>query len=337
MQKPIDLQFLRDAQDLFSGRREGHMGAYLYKDPRLWSALAENDRDYYISRHDNRLLNRSLKGLARAIPAHLGFRDNGPGAGKSVEEKTVRLLKALQSNEYIAVDVSEAFATAACEAVNRYLPDIKTTAEVLDFFRKAKAERSPAVVYFGGSTIGNITHPLDEEFPTIKLATALDGLASQAGDYLIVSFDSNRDESSLMKAYTTEKNSVFVTGLVRRIAVELPNQGFNPAVFSHDPTWNAPGRQMAHFLGVEKDCEFQLGKENFSVKAGERFLGLNSYKPAEDNLIDASDIIGLQPVEFFQDDSTLRIAVLQRPQNANYQMTSSRVNERLAHAAIGAR
>ncbi|MEJ0063312.1 MAG: L-histidine N(alpha)-methyltransferase [Alphaproteobacteria bacterium] len=325
MLNPVDLELLRDAQDLFARRRDAHMGAHLYADhggrngnpsktgAKLWKSLAEEEPAYYISRDDNRLLAESLSSLSKAIPPHLTLRDIGPGADESVIRKTVSLVKALQPSLYTAVDVEPSFAQAACELVKQAIPGVSARPEVANALQGDQNSSEPAVTYFGGSTVGNIVHGLDAQFPVTKLAGMLHGLAPHDDNYLILSFDANRDPASLLKAYASEGSVEFCTNALHRIARELPHQGFDAENFSYRPFWNAQGGQIAHLWQVRRDMDFTLGGEHFSLKAGEEFHGLNSYKPSEGNIAKAAKLAGLEVLQFFRNDSTLRLGVLHRP------------------------
>jgi len=156
-------------------------------------------------------------------------------------------------------------------------------------------------------------HGLTEDSAALArgIRAGLGDLAPLSGDYLIVSFDSNSDEQSLLAAYNA--SGYFCTNALRRLAAEVPHTGFDAGAFEYAPVWNRSGRQLAHFWRLVRDIEFSLGGESFSLKTGESFHGLNSYKPSEALVAEASSIAGLDVVGFFGGgDNPLRIAVLRR-------------------------
>ena len=226
--------------------------------------------EYYLTRTEVSLTRRNLAAIARF--AGKGCELIEYGSGESL--KTRLLLRALRPAAYFPVDISESALAAASAGLARAFPWLKIVPVVGDFSRPLRipssAPRARQVVYFPGSTIGNLTREEAHAF----LAMSRDQAAR-----MIVGVDLKKDANVLHAAYNDSRGvtAAFNLNLLKRINREL-GADFDPRKFSHYAFYNAAlGRIEMHLVSLARQS-VRLGRHRFGFDVGESIHTENSYK-----------------------------------------------------------
>ena len=129
---------------------------YFYDDAgsRLFERICRL-REYYLTRAELALTRKNIGAIARF--AGRGCELIEYGSGESL--KTRLLIRALRPAAYLPVDISRAALRDAAERLGREFPWLEIVPVNGDFSRPVELPRSraPRVVYFPGSTIGNLS------------------------------------------------------------------------------------------------------------------------------------------------------------------------------------
>jgi len=224
--------------------------------------------EYYLTRAELALTRAHLASIARF--AGKGCELVEYGSGESL--KTRLLIRALRPSAYLPVDISEAALRGAGGRLAREFPWLRIVAVNGDFSRPIElpASRSRRVVYFPGSTIGNLTPEEAHAFLSMT--------RGQAGR-ILVGVDLRKDANVLHAAYNDSRRvtAAFNLNLLARINREL-GADFDLERFAHYAFYNAPlGRIEMHLVSLARQSVC-IGRHRFAFDAGESIHTENSYK-----------------------------------------------------------
>jgi dimethylhistidine N-methyltransferase len=226
--------------------------------------------EYYLTRTELALTRRNIASIARF--AGRGCELIEYGSGESL--KTRLLLSALRPAAYFPVDISESALAAATARLARAFAWLRIVPVVGDFSRPLRIPSSGArarqVVYFPGSTIGNLTPQEAHAF----LSRSRDQAAR-----MIVGVDLKKDANVLHAAYNDSRGvtAAFNLNLLKRINRELGGD-FDSREFAHYAFYNAAlGRIEMHLVSLAKQT-VRLGRHRFRFDVGESIHTENSYK-----------------------------------------------------------
>ena len=197
------------------------------------------------------------------------------GSGESL--KTRLLIAAMRPSVYMPVDISEDALRAALKRLAREFPGLAVVAVAADFSHPLKVAgfrgRGRRVVYFPGSTIGNLTP--DEAQAFLKMSRGQVG----ASGAMIVGVDLKKDANVLHAAYNDSQGvtAAFNLNLLARINRELGGD-FDLRRFAHYAFYNPGlGRIEMHLVATEKQA-VNIGNHRFFFRRGESIHTENSYK-----------------------------------------------------------
>jgi dimethylhistidine N-methyltransferase len=225
--------------------------------------------EYYVTRVELALTRANLAAIARF--AGRGCELIEYGSGESL--KTRLLIRALRPAAYVPIDISEAALAQAAGKLARAFPWLRVFPVRGDFSRPIALPRAHArrVVYFPGSTIGNLTPEEAHAF----LAMTRD----QAGR-MLVGVDLKKDANVLHAAYNDSRGvtAAFNLNILARINREL-GADFDLSQFSHYAFYNAPlGRIEMHLVSLARQSVRVAGRHRFRFDRGESIHTENSYK-----------------------------------------------------------
>jgi dimethylhistidine N-methyltransferase len=242
---------------------------YFYDDAgsRLFERICRL-REYYLTRAELALTRAHLVSIARF--AGKGCELVEYGSGESL--KTRLLIRALRPSAYLAVDISEAALRGAERRLAREFPWLRIVTVNGDFSRPIElpASRSRRVVYFPGSTIGNLTPEEAQAFLSMTRGQATK---------MLVGVDLRKDANVLHAAYNDSRlvTAAFNLNLLARINREL-GADFDLDRFAHYAFYNAPlGRIEMHLVSLARQA-VRIGRHRFAFDAGESIHTENSYK-----------------------------------------------------------
>jgi len=224
--------------------------------------------EYYVTRAELSLTRANIGAIARF--AGRGCELVEYGSGESL--KTRLLLRALRPAAYVPIDISEIALRQSTRKLSRSFPWLKIVPVLGDFSRPIELPRAraPRVVYFPGSTIGN----LDPEEAHAFLAMTRDQAAR-----MLVGVDLKKDANVLHAAYNDSRHvtAAFNLNLLARINREL-GADFDLRRFAHYAFYNAAlGRVEMHLVSLERQS-VRVARRRFRFERGESIHTENSYK-----------------------------------------------------------
>ena len=233
--------------------------------------------EYYLTRAELALTRRHLPSIARF--AGRGCELIEYGSGESLKSRL--LIEALHPSTYVPVDISGEALRGAAARLRRRFPWLQIHAVHGDFTQPLKipmgaAERafsSRRVVYFPGSTIGNLTP--QEAHAFLRMTRG------QVGPHgaMLVGVDLQKDANVLHAAYNDAKGvtAAFNLNLLARINRELGGD-FRLRRFRHYAFYNPTlGRIEMHLVSLARQV-VNIGDYRFAFEAGESIHTENSYK-----------------------------------------------------------
>lgn len=241
---------------------------------RLFEAICRLT-EYYPTRCELALTRRNLDDIARFGGSGVELVEYGSGASV----KTRLLLRAMRPAAYVPVDISAPALQAAVKRLARELPWLRLHGVAGDFmqpltlpvFRVRGARRR--VVYFPGSTIGNLTPEEAQGF--LRMTRGQVG----AKGAMLVGVDLKKDANILHAAYNDAEGvtAAFNLNLLARINRELGGN-FRLRRFSHYAFYNArQGRIEMHLVSLAKQT-VTIGRHRFGFDIGESIHTENSCK-----------------------------------------------------------
>lgn len=229
--------------------------------------------EYYLTRAELALTRRHLGSIVRF--AGRGCELIEYGSGESL--KTRLLIRALRPAAYLPVDISAAALREATRRLTREFPWLRIVALHGDFSRPMELPPSKKrrIVYFPGSTIGNLTPEEAHAFLSMTRGQAA---------RMLLGVDLKKDANVLHAAYNDSRRvtAAFNLNLLARINREL-GADFALQRFSHYAFYNAAlGRIEMHLVSLARQS-VRIGRHRFAFDAGESIHTENSYKySAED-------------------------------------------------------
>lgn len=233
--------------------------------------------EYYLTRAEARLVAE----LAPALMAELAPREIvelGPGSSA----KTRRLLDGVNGNgrpvRYVPIDVDRPTLEAVAARFTADYPFLRVHALVGDFERHLGRVPAPAgrrLVFFSGSTIGNLDRPARHAL--LREVRRLLG----PGDRFLLGVDLVKDVARLEAAYN---DAAGVTREFNRNILRVVNRGvgadFRPEAFDHVAFYNREAGRIEMHLAATAAQEVHLGRLGLTVHLapGERIWTESCYK-----------------------------------------------------------
>lgn len=269
-----DPAFRDDVLACFRSTRRAIPARWLYDmaGSELFEAIT-NLPEYYPTRTETALLQR----YCGEVAAH-------GGAGRAVVEfgsgssvKTPHLLRAIQGDHYVPIDISGDFLRDSAASLAADFPQLQVHPLEGDFMHPLKLPDEiadvPKLGFFPGSTIGNMV-----------ARTSLDLLRSMRetlgeGAMLLIGMDRIKSPDILIPAYDDAQGvtAEFNLNLLRRINREL--DGDIPVErFAHVARWNDSYARIEMHLEAQADIAFEVLGERFSMVKGETIHTENSHK-----------------------------------------------------------
>ncbi len=258
-----------------SRRRKALSPKYFYdaRGSRLFERITRLP-EYYLTRTERSIMAAGMGQMADAI---------GPGAaviefGSGSSTKIRYLLDHLRSPAaYVPVDISRSHLLRAAESLAADHPGLDIVAVCADFTRPfdlpplAAARRR--LVFFPGSTIGNLTH--DESVQLLRVMNHVAG----ANGALLIGVDMVKDTAALEAAYNDAAGvtAAFNLNLLERINHEL-RADFDTHAFRHRAVYNAAAGRIEMYLVSQSAQRVRLAGREIRFAAGESILTEYSHK-----------------------------------------------------------
>lgn len=301
-------QFALDLIDLFANKRFGHMEKWSYASPAypndpaggtfFWEEMVKS-QNYYPAAADIQMIHSIVKtpSVLAILSDIVKIVELGPGSFESVEAKTIPFLSYAQ--HYTAVDINRAHAEQAARQIQNAM-GIPVEAHCDDYIRTTldKADRPKTGFIMWGSSIGNIEgKPGESCIP--RLVESLRSLAEGCnhGDSVFLSIDMERRQETLLRAYNSPLASSKMLSLLHAAKRDgVTNGHFTPETWTHKSVWHADANQCAHYLISGEDQSFFIKEQHISIKAGQTFNIINSYKFTQAQILAASESAGFRRI-----------------------------------------
>ena len=229
--------------------------------------------EYYPTRAELALTRRHLADIARFARRGAALIEYGAGEGL----KTRILIRGMRPSVYLPIDISEDALYRAAKRLQREFPKLSIVAMKGDFSRPldipAFSRRERRVVYFPGSTIGNLSP--DEAHAFLGMTR---GQVGRNGA-MLVGVDLKKDPTVLHAAYNDSRGvtAAFNLNVLARINRELGGD-FDLRRWRHYAFYNAAaGRIEMHLASLARQGA-RIGSHRFEFERGETIHTENSYK-----------------------------------------------------------
>jgi L-histidine N-alpha-methyltransferase len=230
--------------------------------------------EYYPTRTEIGIMREHVAEMAARIGPRCTLIELGSGSGL----KTRILLRALTCPlAYIPVDISQQQLYETAAALEKEVPELLVLPIHTDFTQEFDVPRLPrarkSVVYFPGSTIGNV-----EPREAVLLMSRIGELVGPGGG-LLIGVDLRKDVVLLEAAYNDALGvtAEFNRNVLVRLRDELDAE-VDPDLFSHRAFYNhLLGRVEMHLVSTVPQV-IRIGSVSISLQKGETIHTENSYK-----------------------------------------------------------
>jgi dimethylhistidine N-methyltransferase len=256
--------------------------------------------EYYPTRAELSLTRAHLKDIARFARSGSALIEYGAGEGL----KTRLLIRGMRPSVYLPIDISEDALYRAAKRLQGEFPKLSIVAMKGDFSRPldvpAFSRRERRVVYFPGSTIGNLAP--DEAHAFLGMTR---GQVGRRGA-MLVGVDLKKDPTVLHAAYNDSRGvtAAFNLNLLARINRELGGD-FDLRRWRHYAFYNAAaGRVEMHLASLARQAA-RVGSHRFEFERGETIHTENSYKYSVEEFRDLARAAGFRPAKVWLDSKGL--------------------------------
>ncbi len=265
----------------------------------LFGAICELP-EYYVTRTELSILQQSAPEMARALGPRLQLIGLGTGAGT----KTRLIIEALQDPvAYLPVDISREQLYESAERFRADFPAMETLPVWADYMQPVqlptpKEQPARTVVYFPGSTIGNL-----EPGEALNFLKRIARVASPDGG-LLIGVDLEKDRAVLEAAYNDAAGvtAAFNLNLLTRANRELGTD-FDLAGWRHRAVYNEPrGRIEMHLLSRQKQT-VHLDEEAFAFAPDDFIITEFSYKHTPKGFAEMAAQAGFERQEMWTDSN----------------------------------
>ncbi|MEQ8762778.1 MAG: L-histidine N(alpha)-methyltransferase [Planctomycetota bacterium] len=268
--------FLDDVIDGLSRSPRWLPSKYLYDaaGSKLFDQICELD-EYYLTRTEISILEKHGADIARRIGANALVAELGSGSSL----KTRLLLDRLESPAaYVPIDISREHLLESARTLQDAYPNIPVLPVCADYmadFDLPAPEHTPshAVVYFPGSTIGNLEP--DEAVGLLKRMAKITG--EKGG--MVIGVDLRKNKAVLEAAYDDS------SGVTARFTMNYPTRmnrelgaDFDLAQWKHRAVYNEDLGRIEIGLQSLKTQTVTIGDHAFDFEGGELIRTEHSYK-----------------------------------------------------------
>lgn len=267
----------------------------------LFSKICELP-EYYITRTEMQILRNHGREIAEALGRGVELIGLGTGAGT----KTRILLDNLDAPvAYLPVDISREQLRQSTIVFRKIFPGLEILPVCTDYlepFALPRRRRIPnrTVVYFPGSTIGNLEPGEASEF--LKKIAFIAG----PGGALLMGVDLKKSKTILERAYndSTGVTAQFNLNLLARANRELGSD-FDLANWSHRAIYNEKAGRIEMHLISEQSQTVNIGDVAFSFAPGEHIVTEFSYKYSPSEMIALAGTARLHFEKIWSDEEQL--------------------------------
>ncbi len=241
---------------------------YNHRGSKLFEKICKLD-EYYLTRTELAIMEAHVSEMAEVVGEQSLIIELGSGSG----EKTRLLLSHLSAPAaYVPIDVSQDMLNDLADSLREEIRTLEVMPVIADWmgnFELPMVGKSAVkcVVYFPGSTIGNIDRP-----ELVNFLRRIRDLCGSGGGFM-VGMDLKKDRNTLEAAYNDSKGitAEFNLNILHHINKAL-NADFNLDNFHHYATYNEESGRIEMYLISTCVQEVRIGKERIHFVTDEPLL-----------------------------------------------------------------
>lgn len=301
-----------DYLNFFLAKPEADILSYAYFENSLYEDLLEKNSSYYLFTEEVRLIKQNQENLTRYFQDVHNILEIGPGSNRAIQNKTIPILTNCSLlRRYHAVDRSKQYLTDACNFLQYKFPALNISSTEANLLQPIPIQLSQnlkgkkAIIFLGG-TIGNFTK--EQQQHTIGQFIAL----TNPDDLIIITFDTNLNEESLLKTYSNKYTNNFVMGALKYFA--KINPPFEKYLNSFDVhcEWNKQSNILEIGFTAKIDVSFKFGCNNIDIMKGQNLKGIKSHKFTQQNISSLFDKDFFSPVTVLENSSSVKVFIYKR-------------------------
>ncbi|MET0918901.1 MAG: L-histidine N(alpha)-methyltransferase [Burkholderiales bacterium] len=258
--------------------------------------------EYYLTRTEIALMHTRAGEMARMLGKRGVLIEFGSGSSR----KTRILLDALAPRVYVPVDIARDELKAVAGRLSVERPGLRVAAVCADFTQPVPLppirafENLRRVLYFPGSTIGNLTPAEARAF--LSRSSDLAG----PGGAMLVGVDLKKDKARLEAAYDDAAGvtAAFNLNLLRRINHELGGD-FDLARFRHLAFYNERGGRIEMHIASTVSQSVNVAGRTYAFRASETIHTENSHKYGIEEFQRLARDAGWEPAHCWTDPERL--------------------------------
>jgi dimethylhistidine N-methyltransferase len=268
---------------------------------KLFEAITEL-AEYTPTRTEAAVFAQYQSEIASAIAGAL----KGPGClidlGAGNCAKAAQLMQSWQPAQYVPIDISADFLSAAAAKVQAQFPGLDVRCIGMDFSSQlalpSSVQSDSRVFFYPGSSLGNF-HPVDALAFLKRIADPVQGHACG----LLLGIDLVKDTNALEAAYDDALGvtAAFNKNVLRHLN-SLIGSNFEPRQWRHVALFNASESRIEMHLEAmsSQDIRWPGGERHFAQ--GERIHTENSYKYTLDSITDLLRQAGFGQTQCWSDE-----------------------------------
>lgn len=261
---------------------------------RLFDAICELD-EYYVTRIERSILEERASEIAARIGPRAVLIEPGAGAATKTELLISRLEDPAQ---WVPIDVARDHLAESTARIGRRFPSLAIAPVIGDYANPIAIPKPPAdagarVVFFPGSTIGNLDAPEAVRFL---------GRMSALADYVIVGADLEKAPAIMELAYDDPQGvtAAFSKNLLAHVNAS-EGADFDVRSWRHRARWNPAAHRMEAHLIAERPMNVRVGADSFSFDAGDEIWVESSYKYTPEHFARIASLAGLSVENLWTD------------------------------------
>lgn len=225
-----------------------------------------------------------------------------PGAGSAAKVRL--LLDALRPSAFVPMDISSDYLKSSSQQLAREYPWLRVHATCVDFTHSLPVPEpvppGPRLLFFPGSSLGNLDHQEAAEFLCMVHETIGEG------GMLLIGVDTKKDPEVLNAAYNDAAGvtAEFNRNLIHRMRRELDIQ-IDPQAFDHRAFYNPEAGRVEMHLVSREPQQLQLNGRRFRLERGESLHTENSYKYTPNEFLALASACRLSPVNHWVADQEM--------------------------------
>ncbi len=283
---------LGDYIDFFTSSHGCDMVFYAYKGTSgTYNEMVQSDK-YYLCREEIENIKQGEAVLENFLYEVSNIIEIGPGSEYTLLNKTIPILNASKNlAKYIGCDYSESYLNETLSFLKANSKGVGISGIVGDLLHdkiniKDKVSGQNCVIFLG-STIGNFTKN-DMSLAINKIADIC-----KKGDKLIITFDINQDEKTLLSAYSNNFMAKWMQGILKYFIQYDPSIQGKLEQFKLKADWD--GQRVQMFFDVQEDLSVFIPEYGeIKLKKGRQLRGVTAHKFTIDSI---SELLGASGFE----------------------------------------